>query len=81
MKSLIFLLGLAGGASGATSWLLSESEVPGVSLPYNERLELLKTRLTVALDEGKRAGEDAENRVRNSLNTYRLHPDRPGTSA
>jgi hypothetical protein len=40
----------------------------------------LKERLNVAVADGKRAGEATQNRLRNELDAYRLHPDRPGIS-
>lgn len=82
LKLVLFTLGIAAGAGGATAWLLSESGsagLTGTALP--ERLEEVKRRLDVALAEGARAGEETENRIRHEFETDRLHPDRPGASS
>lgn len=82
LKLVLFGIGLAGGAGGATAWLLSE---PGSSDPHGsalpERLNELKRRFSAALAEGEKAGEETENRIRHEFDAYRRHPDRPGTSS
>jgi hypothetical protein len=79
MKIFLFLLGLAGGTGVSAAWLLSEPD--SAQLPEsNDRLARLKLRLNQAVAEGRAAGEVTENRLRNELDTYRLHPDRPGVS-
>jgi hypothetical protein len=82
LKLVLFTIGLAGGAGGTTAWLLSEPDSArssGIAMP--ERLNELKKRLNVALAEGAKASEETENRIRHEFDTYRLHPDRPGTSS
>jgi hypothetical protein len=82
LKLILFTVGLAGGAGGATAWLLSEpspSQPSGTAMP--ERLNELKQRLNAALAEGAKAGEETENRIRHEFDTYRRHPDRPGASS
>jgi hypothetical protein len=79
MKILLFLLGLVGGTGVSAAWLLSEPD--SEPLPdSNDRIARLKSRLSLAVAEGRAAGEATENRLRNELDTYRLHPDRPGVS-
>lgn len=79
MKILLFLLGLVGGTGVSAAWLLSEPD--SAPLPdSNDRITRLKSRLNQAVAEGRAAGEATENRLRNELDTYRLHPDRPGVS-
>ena len=81
LKLVLFTMGLAGGAVGATAWFLSEPGSAGLAgTPLPERLEEVKQRLNVALADGAKAGEETENRVRHEFETYRLHPDRPGAS-
>jgi hypothetical protein len=76
LKLLIFLLGLAGGAGGVTAWLLSEPSTPEDTVPTTPgdlqvRLNDLKIRWNEALAEGKRAGQEAEERLRGELDAYR----------
>jgi hypothetical protein len=77
-----FVIGLAGGAAGTAAWLLSE---PAAGTPAPDslsgRLDLVKARLEEALAEGRHAGAETENRLRHELDSYRRHPDRPGTSS
>jgi hypothetical protein len=79
LKLVLFVIGLAGGT---VAWLLSE---PGPSIPPGapmaERLNALKRHVNAARVEGKVAGTETENRIRHEFETYRLHPDRPGTSS
>jgi hypothetical protein len=80
MKILLFLLGLFGGTAASASWLLSEPEQAAAATDPGARLNTLKERLNVAVADGRRAGEATQNRLRNELDAYRLHPDRPGIS-
>jgi hypothetical protein len=79
MKLLLFLLGLATGTGVSAAWLLSAPEA-SVAVESNDRFALLKTRLNLAVAEGRTAGRATENRLRNELDAYRLHPERPGVS-
>jgi hypothetical protein len=80
MKLLLFLFGLAGGTFASAAWLLSEPDQAGAPFDPNDRLATLKARLNQAVADGSRAGEQASHRLQNELDTYRLHPDRPGDS-
>lgn len=82
-KLLLLIIGLGGGATGATAWLLSDPDASAtpVSASPGDRLALLKARFAAALAEGTRQGAETENRLRHELDAYRLHPNRPGTSS
>jgi hypothetical protein len=80
MKLVLFLLGLFGGTAASAAWLLSEPEQAAATMEPGARLSTLKERLNVAVVDGRRAGEATQNRLRNELDAYRLHPDRPGVS-
>jgi hypothetical protein len=75
LKVVLLLLGFAGGAAGATSWLLSDPP-SGPSFPpapeeLSARLKELQTRLNEAVAEGRRAGADTERRLLAEFEAYR----------
>jgi len=79
MKILLFLVGLAGGAAGAASWLLSEPPIKR-PLPLPEELQTrvkdLQVRFDAALAEGKQQRTLTEDRLKRELDVYRSSPDR-----
>lgn len=79
MKLLLFLLGLVTGTGVSAAWMLSAPDGSG-AVESNDRFALLKTRLNLAVAEGRTAGQATENKLRNELDAYRLHPERPGVS-
>jgi hypothetical protein len=84
LKVLLLVVGTVVGAAGATSWLLSEPEgSSGLALPVgNEALQQrwndLQSRLQEAANDGKRAGEQTEERLRRELDLYRAG-EKPAT--
>ena len=88
MKLTKFVVGAAMGTAGVAAWILSDpdrdvgAEGATSSLPdaLGLRAQVLRERLTAALEEGQRAGTETENRMRRELDTYRQNPDRPATS-
>lgn len=80
-KLLLFLVGLAGGAAGATSWLLSEpgagstastaGEQPAAGDSLEARVQRVKLRVGEALQEGAQAQAQTEQRLRRELDAYR----------
>jgi hypothetical protein len=82
LKLVLFLIGLAIGAGGTVAWVLSESgtSVPAEA-PTADRLNELKRRFNAARAEGEIAAKEAENRVQHEFESYRLRPERPGTSS
>lgn len=85
LKKLTFLLGFLGGLAGGGIWLLSQSvrsEESGGS-PVDivkAHVQRAQERFDAALAEGKARGGVVENRLRQDLDAYRLHPDRPASS-
>ena len=83
LKVLLLLFGLAGGAVGATSWLLSEpGSASAPQLPLNsealqERWRDLQTRLNEAVADGQRARQETEDRLRRELDAYRRGANPP----
>jgi hypothetical protein len=77
LKLLLVLVGLGAGAAGATSWLLSlpetpaEPAVPAGPDSLRARVDLLSARLSRAIAEGERAGEETERRLKVELDAYR----------
>jgi hypothetical protein len=77
LKLLLFVGGLAAGAAGTASWLLSEPDSAGAPSPGTDgeslqaRLEVLKSRLREAQQEGARAGQNTEEQLRHKLDAYR----------
>jgi hypothetical protein len=84
LKLLLLVLGLAGGAGGATAWLLSEPDPTSAPVtPYGsqDRLTVLKGRLQVALAEGARAQQETETRLQTEFATLRKHPKQADISS
>jgi hypothetical protein len=77
LKLMLFLVGIAGGAGAATAWLLSDLPTTGAPAVPGDRLNGARSRLLAALDEGRQAGQETENRLRVQLNAYRVDADRP----
>ena len=77
LKLLLVLVGLGAGAAGATSWLLSlpetpvEPAVPAGPDSLQARVDLLRVRLSQAIAQGERAGEETERRLKVELDAYR----------
>lgn len=77
LKLLFLLMGLGAGATGATSWLLSLPDAPDEpAIPMNgdslrARLDLLRLRLSDAVADGRRAGNETELRLKGELDAYR----------
>jgi hypothetical protein len=76
-KVLVFVIGLATGAGGAISWLVSKptdahegSRQPSGDL-MTDRVETLKSQLREAAEEGKRSGRQTEEELRRRLDSYR----------
>lgn len=86
LKLLLLVAGVAAGAGGAVSWLLSEpGPRPAPSTPptgesLQARVQDLKLRFHRALEEGKRAGGETEARLERQALAYRKNPDNPPTS-
>ncbi len=77
LKVLLLVLGLAGGAGGATAWLLSEpgpTSAPVTPYGSQDRLTSLKGRFQVALADGARAQQETEARLQTKFATLRKHP-------
>lgn len=85
LKAVLFLLGGAAGATGVTSWLLSDPEAPGVAPGppgpqfVQERWLSLQDRVREAIAEGREAGTATEARLRQELDVYR-RGQRPSNS-
>lgn len=75
LKLLVLLLGVTGGAAGATAYLLSEPDGPtgATRVPdqLRERLDLLKARFSEATTYGEREREVTEERLRREIEAYR----------
>jgi hypothetical protein len=77
LKLLLFMSGLAAGAAGTASWLLSEPDSATAASPgtggesVRARLELLKLRLREAQQEAARASQHTEEQLRRKLDAYR----------
>jgi len=77
LKLLLFVGGLAAGAAGTASWLLSEPDSATAASPgtggesMQARLELLRLRLREAQREAARAGQHTEEHLRRKLDAYR----------
>lgn len=78
LKLFVLVIGLIVGAGSAASWLISEpdatesstvSSLSGESL--QARLADLKARFRVAWAEGKSAGNQTEEHLRQRLDAYR----------
>jgi len=88
LKVILFVLGLAAGAAGAVSWLLSEPGATAAPLTTADslqdrlraRLQELRSRFGEALVEGERVGGATETRLRRELDGYRSAAGRPVTS-
>ncbi len=81
LKVLLLVLGLAGGAGGATAWLLSEPEPTSAPVTHDgsqDRLAALKGRFQVALAEGASSRQETENRLQTEFAALRKQPKRPG---
>lgn len=77
LKVILLIAGLAGGAGGATAWLLSEPE-PGSAVPApGDRLGEARQRFQTALAVGKAEGAATESRMRQQLDAYRTGGGRP----
>ncbi|GAC1446145.1 MAG: hypothetical protein NVSMB52_09730 [Chloroflexota bacterium] len=78
------VLGITVSLVAAGTWILSTPDVPQVGLSFmdglGQRGVTLKGRVHAALDDGKRAQHDTQNRLEHQYQTFRLHPDRPATS-
>ena len=81
LKLILLLIGFLGGGAAASGYLLSEpgSDVLAASdSPSNglgQRVEVVKTHLRQAREEGARAGQATETRLRAQLDS-----DRRGTA-
>ncbi len=77
LKLLLFVGGLAAGAAGTASWLLSEPDSATAAPPgtngesMQARLELLKLRLREAQQEAAIASRHTEEDLRRKLDAYR----------
>lgn len=77
LKLLLFVGGLAAGAAGTASWLLSEPDSATAVSPgtngesMQARLELLKLRLREAQQEAAIASQHTEEDLRRKLDAYR----------
>lgn len=77
LKLLLFVGGLAAGAAGTASWLLSEPDSATAASPaaggesMQARLQLLKLRLREAQQEATRASQQTEEQLRRKLDAYR----------
>ncbi len=84
LKVLLLVLGLAGGAGGATAWLLSEPDptsAPVTPLGSQDRLTALKSRFQLALAEGVRSQQETEIRMQTEFATLRKHPKQAAISS
>ncbi len=84
LKVLLLVLGLAGGAGGATAWLLSEPDptsAPVTPSGSQDRLTALKGRFQVALADGARAQQETEIRLQTQFATLRKHPKQTVSSS
>jgi hypothetical protein len=80
LKMLIFLAGLAIGAGATTAWLLaqpdSDTSPTSLSSATRGRAQALRSQLDAALAEGRRTGQETENRLRAEFETYRRATNR-----
>jgi hypothetical protein len=65
-----FILGLLGGAAGTVAWLLSEP-ASGAGTSPQSRWNELKARFARSVEEGKAAGGETEERLREDLDARR----------
>jgi hypothetical protein len=77
LKLLLLLIGVGGGAVGTASWLLSvpenpsEPAVPPSADGLRERVDLVRVRLSEAMNQGRLTGEETERRLKQELDLYR----------